>query len=199
MGLTALAGPPPRRKVDYGTGIVVSPGGHILTDHQLTDGCGVIEVSGYGDANVVDDDKASGLSLLRVFGATDLVPAAIVHEGARAGDLTLVGIADPQTQGGARVVTTASAKLNGDGVVPAPQLGFAGAAALDTQGRFFGMVALKSPVVASNGPVALPQAKVITVEAIRQFLDARYVNPSTGRAGADAAKAALVRVICVRK
>jgi peptidoglycan hydrolase-like protein with peptidoglycan-binding domain len=198
-GLTALVGPPPRRKVEYGTGIVVSAGGHIITDRQVTDGCGVIQVSGYGDANTLADDDAAGLSLLRVFGAGDLVPAGVVHEGVRGSDLTLVGIADPQSQGGARAITTAAAKLNGDGLVPPPQLGFAGAAALDGQGRFFGMVALKAPVVAAAGAVPPPQAKVIPVETIRKFLDAQYVTPSTGRPGVDAAKAALVRVICVRK
>src|SRR5205823_2570126 len=145
--------------VDYGTGIIVSTGGHIITDRQVTDGCSVIQVSGHGDANEIEDDQDAGISLLRVFGTNGLVPAAIVHEGARPGDLTLVGIADPQNQGGARNVTTATVKLNGDGLATPPQLGFAGAAALDGQGRFFGMVSLKSPVVASTGNVALPQAK----------------------------------------
>src|SRR5439155_7114640 len=81
-GLTALIGPPPRRKVEYGTGIVVNAGGHILTDRQLTDGCSVVEVSGYGDANPIADDEAAGLALLRVYGAPSLTPAAVVHEGA---------------------------------------------------------------------------------------------------------------------
>src|SRR5882757_8367597 len=50
-GLTALMGPAPRRKVEYGTGIVVTAAGHILTDRQLTDGCNVVQVSGHGDAD----------------------------------------------------------------------------------------------------------------------------------------------------
>src|SRR3954447_11817663 len=49
-GLAALMGPPPRRKVEYGTGIGVSAAGHVLTDRQLTDDCNVLEVAGYGDA-----------------------------------------------------------------------------------------------------------------------------------------------------
>src|SRR5258707_99908 len=52
-GLTALAGPAPRRKVEYGTGIVTTVAGHILTDRALTDGCNVIAVSGHGDAELV--------------------------------------------------------------------------------------------------------------------------------------------------
>jgi peptidoglycan hydrolase-like protein with peptidoglycan-binding domain len=199
-GLTTLIGPAPRRKVEYGTGIVVTTAGHILTDQKLTEGCEVVQVSGHGDANREAEDKASGLTLLRVFGTAELRPMALVHEGVRTGDLTLAGIADPQTQGGARTATTATARITGDALAPAPQLGFAGAAALDSQGRFFGMVTLKTPVAAAAGPaVPLPQASVVPVETIRRFLDAQYVTPATGASGADAAKAALVRVICVRR
>jgi len=198
-GLAAQIGPPPPRKVDYGTGIVVTSAGHILTDRQLTDGCNVIQVAGYGDADRMAEDGAAGITLLRVHGAAALAPAALVHEGASGPDLTLVGIADPQAQGGARAASIASARLNGEAIEPSPQLGFSGAAAIDRQGRFFGMVALKSPVVASAGSVQLPQASVVTVQAIRRFLDARYVTPATGRTGAEAAKGSVVRVICVRR
>jgi hypothetical protein len=199
-GLVAL-GPAPRRKVEYGTGIVVNTAGHILTDHQLTDDCNLLEVSGYGNAERLAEDPSSGLTLLRVYGASNLAPAALVHAGARGNDFTLVGIADPQSQGGGRAVSTVGAKLEGDALSPPPQIGFAGAAALDKQGRFAGMVRLKSPVVASAGAasVPLPQAAVVPVEAIRRFLDGQYVTPSTGPGGVEAMKASLVRVICIRK
>jgi hypothetical protein len=198
-GLTALAGPVPRRKVEYGTGIVTTVAGHILTDRQLTDGCNVIAVSGHGDAELVASDEAAGLSLLRIYGAANLAPAGLVHEGANGPDLMLVGIADPQAQAGGRAVTNLATRLNGDGIAPLPQLGFAGAAALDAHGRVYGMVTLKAPVVASTGAPPLPQAGVVSVETIRQFLEERYVTPTTGRPGVDAAKAAVVRVICVRR
>jgi hypothetical protein len=199
-GLSWLMGPPPRRRVDYGTGIIANAAGYILTDRQLTDGCVVLQVAGYGDADRVVEDEPTGLALLRVFGASGLTPAAIVHEGARGEDLTLVGVADPQNQGGGRAVTTASAKLNGGEIQPPPPLGFSGAAALDRQGRYFGMVALKSPVLASaNTAPPLPQAGIVPVETIRRFLDGQYVTPATGRPGVDAAKASVVRVICVRR
>jgi hypothetical protein len=198
-GLTALMGPAPRRKVEYGTGIVVTAAGHILTDRQLTDGCNVMQVSGYGDAEPIADDEAAGLALLRVYGAPNLVPAALVHEGARGSDLTLVGISDPQSQAGGRAVSTTSAKLNGDGLQPPPQPGFAGAAALDAQGRLFGLVTLKVPVVASAGTPPIPQAGVVPVERMRRFLDANTVAAANGRGGVDAAKGSVVRVICVRR
>ena len=180
-GLAALMGPPPRRKVEYGTGIVVSAAGHILTDQKLTEGCNVVEVAGHGDAHRLAEDSAAGLTLLQVFGAPDLAPLALT-EGATGADLTLVGIADPQAQAGGRAASTATARLNGDGLQPTPQLGFAGAAALDAQGRFVGMVALTTPVVASAGAttVPLPQATLVSVPAIRKFLDAQNVTPATG-------------------
>ena len=96
------------------------------------------------------------LTLLRVFGASALTPAALVHEGASASALTLVGIADPKAQGGERAATTVAARLDGDSLDPSPQLGFAGAAAVDAQGRIFGMVTLKAPVLASAGAASLP-------------------------------------------
>lgn len=195
-GLTELMGPT-RRKIEYGTGIVATAGGHILTDRLLVDGCNVIQVSGLGDANRIAEDAAGGLALLRVFGLSDLSPAAIVHEGARGGDLTLVGVADPQLQAGGRAVSTTAGRLDGGGLQPSPPLGFAGAAALDAQGRFFGMVTLKTPLMAGAGP--LPQASVVPVDTLRRFLDAQDVTPAAGRAGIEAAKASVARLVCVRR
>jgi hypothetical protein len=195
-GLTDLMGPA-RRKVEYGTGIVITPGGHVLTDRLLAEGCNVIQVAGLGDATVLAEDDKSGLALLRVFGVSDLTPAALMHDGARGGDLTLVGIADPLLQAGGRAVTTATSRLDSSGLQPSPQLGFAGAAALDAQGRLFGMVTLKAPLMAGSAP--LPPANVVPVDTIRRFLEAQYVTPAPGRAGVEAAKASVARVMCVRR
>ena len=194
----AQPGAAPKRKVEYGTGLVVSAAGHILTNRQLIDGCHVIQVSGYGDANRQAED--TDLALIRLYGASDLVPAALSSDGAKGPDLTLVGIADPQSQDGGNTASTAAAKLNGDLVVPAPQPGFSGAAALDGQGRIYGMVELKPPVAAAAAsPAAQPQATVVPMQTIRAFLDGQKLVPASGRAGIDAAKASVVRVICVRK
>jgi peptidoglycan hydrolase-like protein with peptidoglycan-binding domain len=195
-GLAELIGLPTRRKIEYGTGIVVSAAGYVISDRLLTEGCNVIEIAGHGDVNRVADHAGGGIALLRVFGGAGLTPAALVHEGATASNLTLVGIADPQMQAGLRTISTATARLNGDGIAPPPQLGFAGAAALDGRGRFYGMVTLKAPAFATDN---LPDATVATVNEIRKFLDAQYVTPATGNAGVDAAKNSVVRVICVRR
>ena len=197
-GLAELIGLTTRRKVEYGTGIVVSASGHVISDRLLTEGCNVLEIAGHGDANRVADHAGGGISLLRVFGGAALTPVALVHEGATASELTLVGIADPQAQAGSREVSAVAARLHGDGLAPAPQLGFAGAAALDGRGRFFGMVTLKTPAFAA-GNGGLPEATVAPVDEIRRFLDAQYVTPATGSAGIDAAKNSVVRVICVRR
>lgn len=198
-GLAALTGAPMRRKVEYGSGIVVTAGGHILSDRRLADGCNVIAVAGVGNAARVAEDLGSGLVLLRVYGVADLAPVTLVHEGAKGPALTLVGISDPRDQGGGRVISTTTARIDGDMITPAPPAGFDGAAAIDSQGRLFGMVELRDGV-ASAGTAALPRhATVVGVEALRNFLDSQYVTPATGRAGLDAAKAALVRLICVRK
>jgi S1-C subfamily serine protease len=197
----AQIGAAPKRKVEYGTGIVVSAAGHILTDRQVVDGCNVIVVSGHGDADRQAEDKTADLALLRLHGAPDLLPATFAADGPRGSDLTLLGIADPQGQGGGSAVSTMAARLKGDAAEPVPQSGFSGGAALDGEGRVVGMVALRMPIVASAGATdAPPQATVVPAPRIRAFLDGQRIAPTTsGRSGPDGAKASLVRVICVRK
>lgn len=197
----AQIGAAPKRKVEYGTGIVVSAAGHILTDRQVTEGCNVIVVSGYGDADRQAEDKTADIALLRLHGAPDLLPAAFAAEGPKGSELTLLGIADPQGQSGGGAVSTVAAKLKGDAVEPVPQSGFSGGAALDGQGRIVGMVALKMPVVANVGATdAQPQATVVPASEIRAFLEAQKLAPAAAaRGGVEGARASLVRVICVRK
>ena len=191
--------PPPRRKVEYASGIAVGTG-QIVTSREALEGCYVVTVGGIGGADRVADDKASGLVLLRVHGA-DLKPVTLASAAAKGADVTLVGVADPQAQGGGRAVSTVKARLsNALALEPAPALGFAGAAVLDAQGRLAGMAVLNIPVVAGTAPAPSATASLAPVEAIRNFLDANNVAPAAGGvAGADAAKASVVRVICVRK
>ena len=92
----AQTGQASRRKVEYGTGTIITGAGHILTDRQLTDGCNVIVVSGYGDADRQAEDPGANLALLRVYGVPDLVPASFANDPIKESDLTILGIADPQ-------------------------------------------------------------------------------------------------------
>src|ERR1700730_1490526 len=65
-------GPAPRKTVDYGTAIVASEDGAIVTDREITDGCLAITIAGIGNADRVADDKESGLELLRIYCARGL-------------------------------------------------------------------------------------------------------------------------------
>jgi len=189
----------PKRKVEYGSGIVVSSAGHIVTDRQVIDDCQFLVIPGVGNAERVAEDKVLDLALLRVYGAADLVPAPIAGEPGRGTDATLVGIADPQAQNGGALVSTVRARvLAASGaarpIEPAPALGFAGSAALDDEAKFLGMVGLKAQAA---GPAT--QAVIVPADAIRMFLYAQSIAPASGSANLDAAKASVVRVICVRK
>ena len=67
-----IAGPPPRKTVEYGTGVVVSDDGAIMADRQITDGCLTIAIAGFGNADRIAEDKEHDLALLRIYGARGL-------------------------------------------------------------------------------------------------------------------------------
>jgi len=198
------AGPVTRRGVDYGTGIVVGEDGAILADREITDGCMTITIGGLGNADVVADDRDHGLALLRIYGARGLKPLAL-GDGAAKVSVDLTGIADPQSQGGGAAVTNVRASVtpvgaSGDlALSPPPGFGFSGAAALDESGKFAGVALLKpvvvaTPAAANTAPAS--QGVLVTAETVREFLKANGVT-ANGTSGDP--KAAVVRVICVRK
>jgi peptidoglycan hydrolase-like protein with peptidoglycan-binding domain len=197
-----LAGPLPRKTVEYGTGIVVSEDGAVVTDRQITDECIAITIAGFGNADRVAEDKDHDLALLRIYGVRGLKPLNIAG-GATKPTLDLTGIADPQSQGGGAAVTNVKASVASTGgnsdiaLSPAPGLGFSGAAALDNDGKFAG-VALLKPLVVAGPPNAASaaQAALVSSDTVREFLKANGVNASGGSSDA---KASVVRVICVRK
>jgi peptidoglycan hydrolase-like protein with peptidoglycan-binding domain len=197
-----IAGPPPRKTVEYGTGVVVGDDGAIIADRQITDGCLTIAIAGFGNADRVAEDKEHDLALLRIYGARGLKALNLANAATKTA-LDLTGIADPQNQGGGAAVTSVKAsvaQLGGGSdlaLTPAPALGFSGAPALDGDGRFAGIALLKPVQVAgpTNG-IPAAQAVLVTADTVRDFLKANGVN-ATG-ASPDA-KASVVRVICVRK
>jgi peptidoglycan hydrolase-like protein with peptidoglycan-binding domain len=196
------AGPPPRKTVEYGTGIVVSEDGTIIADRQITDGCLTVAIAGFGNADRIAEDKEHDLALLRIYGARGLKALDLANAATKTA-LDLTGIADPQSQGGGAAVTgvkASVAQLGGASDIalsPAPALGFSGAPALDGDGRFAGIALLKPVQVAgaTNG-VPAAQAVLVTSDMVRDFLKANGVNAAGGSTGA---KASVVRVICVRK
>src|SRR5665213_2028857 len=181
-----IAGPPPRKTVDYGTGIVVSDDGAILADREVTDGCLAIAIGGYGNADRVAEDKDHDLALLRIYGARALKPLAL-NKGAAKSSVELTGIADPQNQGGGAAVSSIKASIvqvgsGGDlALSPAPGLGFSGAAALDADGTFAGIALLK-PLLVAGPPNAAPavQAALVSAEIVHGFLKASGINPASG-------------------
>lgn len=197
------AGPPPRKKVEYASGVIVSDDGAIVTDRQAIDGCLSIVISGHGHADRLADDKASDLALLRIFGGRDLKPLALGNRATAKPALDLIGIADPQNQGGAAAVSRLRVSATPVGTTgelalsPAPGLGFSGAAAIDSEGAFAGLVQLKPTVIA--GPANSPSAQAILMPAttVRTFLAANNIHASD--AASSDVQAAIVRVICVRK
>jgi peptidoglycan hydrolase-like protein with peptidoglycan-binding domain len=195
-----IAGPPPRKTVEYGTGVVASEDGVIVTDRQITDGCLAIAIAGFGNADRVAEDKDHDLALLRIYGARGLKPLGMSADAAKSA-LDLTGIADPQNQGGGAAVSSVKASVAPVGsdlaLSPAPGIGFSGAAALDGDGKFAGIALLK-PLVVAGPPNAAPaaQATLVAADTVREFLKANGVNASGGSTDA---KTSVVRVICVRK
>jgi peptidoglycan hydrolase-like protein with peptidoglycan-binding domain len=196
------AGPPPRKSVEYGTGVVVGDDGAIVTDRQITDGCLTVAIAGFGNADRVAEDKEHDLALLRIYGARGLKALDLTNAATRTA-LDLTGIADPQNQGGGAAVSTIKASVAQIGgprdvvLSPAPALGFSGAAALDGDGKFAGIALLK-PVQLAGPTDGVPAAQAVlaTADTVRDFLKAHGVSAA---AGSNDAKASVVRVICVRK
>ncbi len=187
-----------KRGVDYGSAIVASSQGDLVALGELTEDCQSITVPGFGHAERVAADRTNNLALLRLYGAHNLVPATLARDATApgtSGALTLYGIPDPLAQPGNGTVSSTAAQLNAQGLDPAPNCAFAGAAAVDAQGHFAGIVAMKAPVVAGIGPVAL-QATLVPADTVRGFLQAQGIAPAAGHA---AMEQSVVRVICVRK
>ena len=194
---SASALPPLRRKVEYASGVVVAPG-HIVTSREALEGCYVTTVAGIGGADRVADDKDK-LALLRVY-AADLKPMALAAEPLKASDVVLLGVPDPQAQGGGGAVSTAKARVSDALTIePAPAPGFDGAAVLDAQGRLAGLATVKPVLVAGATPAVAPSMTLAPAEAIRGLLAGQKITADGAAAGSEAAKGSVVRVICVRK
>ena len=196
-----IAGPPPRKTVEYGTGLVVSDDGAIVADRQITDGCLAIAIAGYGNADRVAEDKDHDLALLRIYGARGLKPLSLSDGAAKSG-VELTGIADPQNQGGGAAASSVKASVTpiGSGgdlaLSPPPAVGFSGAAALDSDGKFAGVALLKPVVVAGPERRARRTGRAGAGGYRARVSQGQWRECAGGSADA---KASVVRVICVRK
>jgi peptidoglycan hydrolase-like protein with peptidoglycan-binding domain len=202
-GIVPTDGPPPRKTVEYSTGVVASDDGAILADRLAVDGCQSIIVPAFGNADRVAQDKTHDLVLLRIYGASGLKPLAMATAAAKS-SVTITGIADPQSQGGAAAVSTmdsTAAPINGGAdlaLQPAPGIGLSGGAVTDSDGKFAGIALSKPPVVAGaqTGSPPPTQAVLVSADAVRDFLKMNNVSVVDGPS---VAKASVLRLICVRK
>jgi peptidoglycan hydrolase-like protein with peptidoglycan-binding domain len=196
------AAPPPRKTVEYGTGVVVTEDGAIVADRQITDQCLAITIPPFGNADRVSEDKDHDLALLRVYGARGLKPLNLASDTTDKASIELTGISDPQNQGGGRAASTVKAVITpvGSGndrtLLPTPAIGFSGAAARDDGGKFAGLALLRPAAVAGAANNAVPQSVLVSAGTVRDFLNANGVDASGGSADVTAS---VVRVICVRK
>lgn len=185
--------PPPPKVVKFGSGIVVSRQGHILTSAGVTADCDALLANGIDKAERIA--VSDGLALLRAPGVDKLTPMAVASAES-AGVLTLAGVPDPREQKGGAATRYLPARLAGDSlelVRPKPLAGYAGAAALDAQGRLAGLLDIGDPHLAGSG---IPPLHLINAKAIRAFLSAQGIDADAqGREP----RSGILRVVCVRK
>ena len=168
--------PPPRKTVEYGTGVVVTEDGAIVTDRQITDECLAITIPPFGSADRVAEDKEHDLALLHVYGTRGLKPLNLVSDPVDKTSVELTGISDPQSQAGGRAATTVKAATTpvAGGIdlalSPTPAVGFSGAAARDDGGKFTGIALLKSALVAGSSNTGAAAQAVLLLLLLLVFL-----------------------------
>ncbi len=79
--------PPPglRRRVEYGSAIVVGSDGDLIASVRNVDDCQAITVPPFGHAERIAEDKANDLALIRLYGARNLVAAPLADAGVQSG------------------------------------------------------------------------------------------------------------------
>jgi S1-C subfamily serine protease len=184
-----------------GTGFVISPSGHIVTNNHVIAGCGEIHGNLTGEApvtlRVVSFDKSNDLALLQGPAASFKEFVKIRDRSLRSGD-TVVAIGFPYhglltsdftvTTG---IVSSLSGVMNDTRflqISAAVQPGNSGGPLLDTSGQIVGVVsskldAIKFASVTGNIPENINFA--IKTGALRDFLDNSVVSYQTAESKAD--------------
>ena len=184
-----------------GTGFVISPSGHIVTNNHVIAGCGEIHGNLTGEApvtlRVVSADKSNDLALLQGQGASFKDFVKIRDHSIRSGD-SVVAIGFPYhglltsdftvTTG---IVSSLSGVMNDSRflqISAAVQPGNSGGPLLDTSGQIVGVVsskldAIKFASVTGNIPENINFA--IKTGALRDFLDNSVVPYQTAESKAD--------------
>ena len=196
------AGPPPRKTVEYGTGIVVSDDGAIVTDRQvgrrlhLDRGRRLRQCRPRRGGQGARPRPAADLRRARLEAARPRHRRGQIrrrpHRHRRS--------AKPGRRRGGQqrqIADHAGRQRQRSGAAAGAGLGFSGAAALDGDGKFAGIALLK-PVRRRRAAGRPPPVQAVLVHAdiVREFLKA---NGVAANGSSSDAKAAVVRVICVRK
>ena len=143
---------PATAMVSSGTGFVVSPMGHILTNHHVVDGCARVLVGGLGEARIAASNAADDLALLKLDGVAGLVPAQFSDREPRLG-AEIIAFGYPLQsilENGLNVTVghiSSLSGLGGDGryvqMTAAVQPGNSGGPLVDRTGAIVGVVAAK--------------------------------------------------------
>ncbi len=205
----ALAGATdtPRRKVEYGTGVFVSASGHLLTDRSLIDNCNVIALPGLGNAERVATDVNGEIALLRLYGWRARRHADR-HDRRRErgrGECHAGWRCRPADAGwwcgGVRGRRKARR-----GVEHAPTRCRTGGGFRRSRSPRRARQSRRPRRDESAGGGRrrqrrrrAPSQRRAGGARIRNFLEANYVAPASGKTGVEDAKASVTRVICVRK
>jgi S1-C subfamily serine protease len=180
----SAAASPAARKGSYGSGVVVSRAGDIVTNEHVVRGCQKIRIQPHGmDAKLVAKDARNDLALLRVEG-TNLTPMKFRSgKGLRMGDeLVVMGYPLPGILSSGAVVTTGivnalsgvSDDTSGFQLSAAVQPGSSGGPIFDHNGLLVGIVRAMIP---SNGPIPAQNINFgINLPTLSSFLDAHAVD-----------------------
>jgi uncharacterized protein len=175
------------RKIS-GSGFVVSPEGHVVTNHHVVEGCRSITVSpGDAAAEVIESDPRNDLALLRRVGAVTSVASVRTGASVRPGDdVVVVGYPLRGVLGASPVVTTGTVSALGGLAndasklqIAAPiQQGSSGGPLLDRHGLVVGVIQSKINalrIAAATGDIPQNVNFAINAATLTSFLEASGV------------------------
>ena len=154
------AGPPPRKNGRIRHRHRRQRDGAIIADRQVVDSCIAIAIPGHGNADRVAEDKeqrSRAAAHLRRARAEAAEPRQWRSKIRRRTDRHSP-IRRTRPAATRRAASRHRSRSGGSDLSPAPGLGFSGAAALDSDGKFAGIALLK-PVLVAGPANAAPQRK----------------------------------------
>lgn len=178
----------------YGTGFLVSAGGHVLTNRHVVADCRGITVDGK-TAILLAEDQTFDLALLQVAGLEGSTPASFAQDPARLNsDVTVAGYPLPDLLGGLNITRGAVTSLKGiggDGInmqISAPvQPGNSGGPVINAFGQVVGVVVAKLDAAFALKEYAdIPQNVNFAIrgEIAKLFLAQNGVDPVIAAPGA---------------